>query len=320
MTRLIAGKVLLALAVLLFVLTVDFVLFRAVGDPRKDLADGPRLSAVARTHLIHERGLDRSLADQYGIFLRNTLDGQLETSYRTGRPVTDVIRAAVPETLILVLPATLLAALLGAWIGSVSARRRGGTADSALTGGALTLSSVPQAFLAMAVVLVFSIWLDAFPSQLSEEPGAGTRGMSHVWDVTQHAALPVLTLTASILATWSLIMRASLSEELHEGYMTTARAVGLSPRRAVLHHAVPNALLPVIALTAISLGYILGGVILIESVFSWPGIGGLTYDAVQSHDLPVLQGVFLVASTAVIGVNLIADLVIIALDPRVRAT
>jgi peptide/nickel transport system permease protein len=320
MTRLIAGRVLLALAVLLFVLTVDFALFRAVGDPRKDLAEAPQLSAAARTHLIHERGLDRSEADQYGIFLRNALVGQLETSYRTGRPVVDMIRSAVPETLIIVLPAALLAALLGGWIGTVSARRRGGRADRALTGGALTLSSVPQAFLAMAVVLVFSIWLDAFPSQLSEEPGAGTRGMSHVWDVTQHAALPVLTLTASILATWSLIMRSSLTEELDEGYMATARAVGMSPRRAVLHHAVPNALLPVIALTAISFGYVLGGVILIESVFSWPGLGGLTYEAVQSHDLPVLQGVFLVASTAVILVNLIADLVIIALDPRVRAS
>ena len=169
-------------------------------------------------------------------------------------------------------------------------------------------------------MLVFSIWLDAFPSQLSEEPGSNAHGLSHVWDVTQHAMLPVLTLTASILASWSLIMRSSLSEALREDYMTTARAVGLSPRRAVLRHAVPNALLPVIALTAMSLGYVVGGVIFIESVFSWPGIGQLTYDALTNRDLPVLQGIFLLSSAAVIVMNLIADLVIMALDPRVRAT
>ena len=137
--------------------------------------------------------------------------------------------------------------------------------------------------------------------------------------MAQHAALPVLTLTLSIIASWSLIMRASLSETLHEDYMTTARAVGLSPRRAVLRHAVPNALLPVIALTAMSLGYVVGGVIFIESVFSWPGIGEITYDALLNRDLPVLQGVFLLTSAAVILMNLLADLIIMALDPRVRA-
>jgi peptide/nickel transport system permease protein len=106
---------------------------------------------------------------------------------------------------------------------------------------------------------------------------------------------------------------------MHEDYMTTARAVGLSPRRAVLRHAVPNALLPVIALTAMSLGYVVGGVIFIESVFSWPGIGQLTYDALTNRDLPVLQGIFLLSSAAVILMNLLADLIIMALDPRVRA-
>ena len=320
MRRLIAEKVALALVTLAFVLTFNFFLFRAVGDPRNDLLRVPHMSAAERAHLIHERGLDRSLLDQYGIYVRNTLSGQLETSYHAGRPVTDVIGEALPNTLILALPATLLAALLGTWIGILSARRRGSAADSALTGASLTLFSMPEQFLAIAVVLVFSIWLKAFPSQLSEEPGSNAQGLSHVWDVTQHAVLPVLTLTASILASWSLIMRSSFSEAMHSDYMTTARAIGLSPRRAVLRHAVPNALLPVIALTAISLGYVVGGVIFIESVFSWPGIGQLTYDALLNRDLPVLQGVFLLTSAAVIFLNLLADLVIIALDPRVRAT
>jgi peptide/nickel transport system permease protein len=317
--RLVAGKITLALVTLAFVLTFNFFLFRAVGDPRNDLLRVPHTSAVQRAHLIHARGLDESLLTQYGIYVRNTLSGQLERSYHSGRPVTDVLADALPNTLILVVPATLLAALLGTWMGIVSARKRGSATDGVLTGGGLTLYSMPEQFLAIAAVLVFSIWLQAFPSQLSEEPGSTATGLAHVWDVTQHAMLPVLVLTASILASWSLIMRASLSETLHEPYMTTARAIGLSPRRAVLRHAVPNALLPVIALTAMSLGYVVGGVIFIESVFSWPGFGQLTYDALTNRDLPVLQGVFLFSSAAVILMNLLADLLIMALDPRVRA-
>ena len=319
MSRVIAGKLALALITLAFVLAFNFFLFRAIGDPKEDLLRVPRMTAVQRAHLIEERGLDRSLLDQYGIYVRNTLSGQLEISYHSNRPVTDVIGEALPNTLILALPATLLAALLGTWMGIISARRRGSAADGTLTGGALTFYSMPEQFLAIAVVLVFSIWLKAFPSQLSEEPGTTAQGLSHVWDVSQHAVLPVVTLTLSILASWSLIMRASLSETLHEDYMTTARAIGLSPRRAVLRHAVPNALLPVIALTAMSLGYVVGGVIFIESVFSWPGIGQVTYDALLNRDLPVLQGVFLLSSAAVILMNLLADLIILALDPRVRA-
>ena len=158
-------------------LTFNFFLFRAVGDPRDDLLRVPHMSAAQRAHLIEARGLDRSLLDQYGIYVRNTLSGQLETSYHSSRPVTDVIGEALPNTLILALPATLLAALLGTWMGIVSARRRGSTTDGALTGGALTFYSMPEQFLAIAVVLVFSIWLKAFPSQLSEEPGTTATGL-----------------------------------------------------------------------------------------------------------------------------------------------
>jgi peptide/nickel transport system permease protein len=316
MRRLVAQKLALALLALAFVLTLNFFLFQAFGDPRDVLLRAPPME---RAHLIDERGLDSSLLDQYGIYVRTTLSGELETSYHSGRPVTDVIADALPNTLILTVPATLLAALLGTWMGIVSARRRGSRTDRALTGGALTFYAMPGQFLAIVIVLVFSIWLQAFPSQLSEEPGTTATGLSHAWDVAQHATLPVLALTLSILASWSLIMRASLSGTLDEGYMTTARAIGFSPRRAALRHAVPNALLPVIALTAMSLGYVVGGVIFIESVFSWPGIGQVTYDALLDRDLPVLQGVFLLASAFVILMNLVADVIIMALDPRVRA-
>ena len=318
MIKLIAGKIGLALITLAVVLTFNFFLFRAVGDPRDDLLRVPHMSQVQREHLIEARGLDRPLLAQYGIYVRNTLSGELETSYHSGRPVSDVIGGALPNTLILAIPATILAALLGTWIGIVSARRRGSPRDGGLTGGSLMLYAMPEQFLAIGAVLIFSIWLKAFPSQLAEEPGSTAQGLSHVWEVTQHAMLPIFVLTASILASWSLIMRASLSDALGEDYMTTARAIGLSPRRAVLRHAVPNALLPTIALTAISLGYIVGGVIFIESVFSWPGIGQVTYDALLNRDIPVLEGVFLLTSAAVIFFNLLADLLIIALDPRVR--
>ncbi len=320
MMRLVARKLALALVALLFVLTFTFFLVRVIGDPRADLLRAPHTSAAQRAHLADARGLDRSLLDQYGIYLRNTLSGELETSYHSNRPVLDVIGDALPDTLILTLPAILLAALLGSWFGAIGARRRGSAADRTLTGTALTCSAMPGQFLAIALVLVFAIWLKAFPSQLSAEPGTTATGLSHAWEVTQHAVLPVLTLTLSILASWSLIVRLSLSEAMHAGYMTTARAIGLSPRRAILRHAVPNALLPVVALTAMSLGYVVGSVILIESVFSWPGIGQVAYGALINRDLPVLQGIFLLSSAVVILMNLLADLLIMALDPRVRAT
>ena len=138
MRRLVAQKLALAVIALAFVLTLNFVLVRAFGDPRNDLLRVPHMTAAERAHLIDERGLDRSLLDQYGIYMRNTLRGELETSYHSNRPVTDVIGEALPNTLILALPATLLAALLGTWMGVVSARRRGSRTDGALTGGALT--------------------------------------------------------------------------------------------------------------------------------------------------------------------------------------
>ena len=177
MTKLIAQKLALALITLAFVLTVNFFLFRAVGDPRDDLLRVPRMSAEQRAHLIHARGLDRSELDQFGIYVRNTLSGQLETSYHSGRPVTDVIGDALPNTLILAIPATILAALLGTWIGIVSARRRGSARDGGLTGGSLLLYAMPEQFLAIGAVLIFSVWLKAFPSQLAEEPGSTASGV-----------------------------------------------------------------------------------------------------------------------------------------------
>jgi len=183
MRRLIAEKVAFAALALAFVLTLNFFLFRALGDPRTDLLRVPHMPAAERTHLIHERGLDGSLLHQYGIYVRNTLSGQLETSYHTGRPVSHMIADALPNTLILALPATLLAALLAAWIGVLSARRRGSAADGVLTGASLTLYSMPEQFLAIAAVLVFSIWLRPSPvssprSPAPRQPGSATSGTS----------------------------------------------------------------------------------------------------------------------------------------------
>jgi peptide/nickel transport system permease protein len=312
------AKIALAVVTLLFVLVFNFFLFRAIGDPKKDLIRIPHTTQKQREQIIKDRGLDKPLFTQFGIYVRDTLSGNLETSYETRQPVWTVIKAAIPNSLILVLPATILAALLGTWMGVVAANRRGTATDGLLSNGSLTLYSMPEAFLAIALVLIFAVELQAFPTGLKVDPGSNLHGAAYVWNVIQHATLPIVCLTLSILAQWTLIMRSSMLETLHEDYITTARAIGNPRWRVLRRHAVPNSILPVIALTAISLGGVVGGVFFIETVFSWPGVGYLSFHAIQNRDIPVMEGVFLVTSAAVIIANLVADLLLGFLDPRIR--
>jgi peptide/nickel transport system permease protein len=317
--RHVASKVAFAALTLVFVLVFNFFLFRVAGDPKKDLIRVPHQSERQREQLIHDRGLDRSLLVQFRIYVVNTLEGQLETSYETRRPVSHEIAAALPNTLLLVLPATLIAALLGTWLGVVAADRRGSRTDGAIMTSSLALWAAPEFAIGIVLVLLLAIKVHAFPVALKSDPGANESGLTYWLDVMQHDALPVITLALSLLAQWVLIMRSSLSEVLQEDYIVTARAIGLTRARLLRRHAVPNALLPVIALTAINLGFVVSGAIVIETLFSWPGIGDLTYSAINNRDTPMLQGIFLVTSAAVIGANLLADLTLSFLDPRVRA-
>ena len=317
--RHVAAKVGVALTTLVFVLVFNFFLFRAVGDPKKDLARDPRLDKEAQEAIIRERGLDRDVFTQFRVYVRQTLSGDLGNSFISRKPVLDEIRTAIPNTLILVGLGTLLSALIGNWLGVVSAARRGSARDSVLTQGALTLYSMPEFWLGMILIYVFAVKLPWLPTGQKVEPGADESGLAYWLDVAKHAILPVGTLTLGLLAQYSLVMRAALADVMREDFVTTARAIGLPPKRVLWGHAVRNALLPVVTVIGLNLGFIVGGVITIEALFSWPGVGVLTFEAIQEKDYPMLQGIFLLVSALVILMNLVVDFLYTSLDPRIRS-
>jgi peptide/nickel transport system permease protein len=311
-------KIGVAIGTLLFVLVFNFFLFRIAGDPKNDLLRNPKISPEAREELIEARGLNDSLWTQFTIYVQNTLTGQLEVSYSTNRPVLTEIAEAMPNTIMLVGTATVLSALIGSWLGVVAASRRGSAFDTGITQGSLILYSMPEFWLGMLLIWVFAVSLGLFPTGLKTDPGQDLSGLPYAWNVIQHAILPIVTLTLGLLGQYVVIMRSALTDVMGEDFVTTARAVGLPRYRVLRDHAVRNALLPVVTLTALNLGFVVSGAITIEALFSWPGVGSLTVEAIDSKDLPMLQGIFLLTSAAVIIANLIADLTLTYLDPRVR--
>lgn len=313
-------KVGVALVTLAFVLVFNFFLFRAAGDPKTDLLRNPKLTKDAIEALIEERGLNDSVWTQFGIYVRNTLTGELETSYSTNRPVADELMEALPNTLLLVGTATILAALIGSWLGVIAASRRGTWKDTGITQVSLTLYSMPEFWLGMILIYVFAVTLGAFPTGLKSDPGADFTTPEYVWNVAQHAVLPIVTLTLGLLGSYVVIMRSALADVLNEDFVTTARAIGLPRHRVLRTHAVRNALLPVVTLAGLNLGFVVSGAITIEALYSWPGIGLLTIDAIDNKDYPMLQGIFLLTSAAVILANLLTELLYTYLDPRVRVS
>ncbi|MBM3689807.1 MAG: ABC transporter permease [Actinobacteria bacterium] len=297
-----AGYALLTLA---FILAVNFFLFRIMpGDPIALLARSQRLSPEALEEQRRAFGLDQPLLVQFVVYLRETLTGQLGVSLVSGVDVVDLIASRLWPTILLVGVGTLLAAVIGVLIGIRGGWRRGSTFDSSSLYSSLVLYSTPEGWLGMLLLLLFAGWLRWFP--------AG--GFSSAASL----ALPVLALSLGYVGQYAIVMRSSMIEVKAQPYITLARAKGLSDPDVRRRHAVPNAVLPTFTLVVLSVGFILGGAIVIETVFSWPGIGLLTYEAINTLDYPVLQGVFLVSSAAVILAAFIADIAYGAIDPQVR--
>ncbi|HUL84258.1 MAG TPA: ABC transporter permease [Actinomycetota bacterium] len=313
-----ARKIFHAAITVLFVLTFNFFLFRVMpGDPVSLLARSERLTPADVAEQRKLYGLDEPLPQQYLTYLRATLTGQLGVSLRSGEPVSSMIGRALPPTVLLVGLGTLFAAVFGVLIGIRGAWHRGSRFDNSTLLGSLLLYSVPEGWLGMLLLIVFAGWLGWFPA--GGYTSGTTTGFARVIDIANHLVLPLLTLTLGYIGEYVIIMRSSLLEVMHEEFLQTARAKGVPERLVRRDHAVRNALLPTFSLLCLSFGYVLGGAIVIEAVFSWPGLGRLTYDAINQLDYPVLEGVFLIASIAVIMANLVADLSYGYLDPRIRA-
>jgi peptide/nickel transport system permease protein len=316
--RYILRHVLHAAATLLFVLAFNFVLFRAVGDPVKLLTrSSVHLDPQEQEALREEFGIDDPLPAQFINYLGDTLTGEFGYSFISGRPVTTTISEKVWPTILLVGTATILSTVFGILIGIKGAWRRGSAFDTGSLLGSLTLYSMPEGWLGMILLITFAGTLGWFPAGGYESTDELT-GFAHVLDVAKHLFLPCLTLTLGYLGEFAIIMRSSLLEVMGEDFVQTARAKGVRDKDVRRRHAVPNALLPTFTLAFYSIGFILGGAVIIEEVFSWPGLGQLTYQAIESNDYPVIQAVFLLSSAAVILFNLIADISYGYLDPRVR--
>lgn len=316
----ILGKVATAAATLAFVLVVNFFLFRVMGDPTTQLAKLPGATPEELQNLRSYYGLDKPLLGQFVDYVGDVLRLDLGVSYRSREPVVLEILHALPWTLLLVGVGTLLATLIGTWMGVAAATRRGKRADHALLGLSLFTYAAPEYWIGIILILAFAVLMPIFPAGLQMSPGVvHADGWTAVADVAHHMVLPVAAMTLVLLGQYFLIMRSSMTDVLTEDFVLAKRAIGLSRERVISRHAVPNALLPVVTISALQFGAVAGGAITIETVFSWPGLGELNFQAIQDKDFPVLQGTFLVFSAGVILANLVADLLYFVLDPRVKS-
>ncbi len=322
MTAQFIGRKLIGSALTLgFVLVFNFFLFRVVqADPVANLFRGRNIPQERLDQMRVEFGLDKALPEQFVLYLRETAQLNFGLSYSSRQPVWTDIADKVWPTLLLVGVSALLSAMIGIVGGIVAAWRRGSKADYAITSSTMVFYSMPDFWLGMLLLVGFAVVLGWFPVGGLQDLASGATGLELLADRLHHLALPCLTLTLAYLGEYAVVMRSSLIDVMGEDYLTVARAKGLRDVAVRNRHAVPNALLPVVTLGAINLGFVLSGAIAVETLFSWPGLGKATADAIRGPDLPMLQGLFLVFSAAVILFNFLADLAYAVLDPRVRPT
>jgi peptide/nickel transport system permease protein len=323
--RYVLSKVGQALLTLAFVLTFNFFLFRVMpGDPATLLLRGTSaLNRETIAVLERELGLDQPLPQQFVTYVSNTFTGQFGVSLASGAPVTQTVGDRIWPTILLVGTSTLASAVIGLLIGIYAGWRRGSAFDLGSTGFTLVAYSMPEFWFGILVLMAFAGGVGFFPSIFPtggyETAGAGLTGFDRAVDILNHMVLPFFTLTVAYLGEYALIMRSSILDVMGEDFVTTARAKGLREKQVLWRHTVPNALLPTITLTFLSLGFVFAGTITVEYVFSWPGLGLLTVESIDNKDFPILQAVFLLFSATVIVANLVADLLYAYLDPRVRA-
>jgi peptide/nickel transport system permease protein len=306
---------------LLFVVCFNFFLFRIVpSDPLAHMLRGRNISREVQDNLRAAFGLDQPITTQFVYYLRETFRGNLGISFHSRQPVWDEIVERIPATVELLGVSWLFAAVIGTAGGVIAGWRRNTWKDRLITSSTMTLYSVPDFWLGIILLTVFSVVLGWFPIGGMQSVGVRLQGFEAFLDHLRHLFLPALTLSLAYMGEYTMVTRSSLVEVMSEDYLTVARAKGLRDKVVRNHHALPNALLPVVTLAALNLGFILSGAIAVESVFSWPGLGQATAEAIRGPDYPMLQGLFLLFSASVILFNLIADLLYMYLDPRVEAS
>lgn len=308
-----AGTV-LGLAVLNF-----FLLRLAPGDVAQVIAsEAGSASAEYLAALREQFGLNRSVGEQFVAYLGQLLQLNLGHSFRHGMPVAQLIGGRLPATLLLMAASIGFALVLGVALGVLAAHRPGRWLDALVSGLALLFFATPLFWIGLMLIVVFSVWLGWLPVGGMVTAGAELSGWAWAWDVARHLVLPSLTLGLFYMATYVRLTRASLIEVQRQDYVRTAIAKGAGPARVLWHHALRNAVLPVLTVLGMQLGAVVGGAVLVETVFSWPGLGRLAFEALGQRDFNLLLGILLCSSVVVIVTNGLVDWLYTRLDPRIR--
>lgn len=307
MTKYIMQRIVIAIPLILTVVTIVFLMLRIglPGDPAQIMA-GDRATPELIEQIRKNLGLDRPIYEQYFIFLRNAIQGDLGRSVKFREPVLDVILKAFPFTIILTLSSISIGTIIGVFVGVITALKRGTWIDNLATVIVVFLYSVPTFWLGLMLILVFSVNLRLLPVQ-----GAGT---------FQHFILPTLNLAVGQIALIARLTRSGMIEVLNADHVRTARSKGLPEYLVIFRHTLKNVLIPIVTIVGLSFGALLGGAIITETIFGLPGVGSLAIDAILNRDYPMIQGTVLLVAITFIFVNLLVDILYAFIDPRIRYT
>ena len=290
-----------------------FILNLAPGGPLSQYALTPGMTKEALDRIAEQMGLNRPLIVQYAEWFGRLLTGDWGKSFRDGRPVLEIIGGHPLATLPLVGTSTLLSVAIGAWIGIRSALREGSFFDYVATVLAMVALSIPTFWFGLVAIYIFSLWLGWFPAGNMYTIGDGSFG-----DYLSHLIMPSVVLALVNVAIWSRYMRAATLEVLGQDFIRTAKAKGLPPRRILFKHIIGNSLVPMITLAGLQLPTLLGGALVTETVFTWPGMGRLFLDSLGYNDYPVVMGLLMFSAILVLVSNLLADILVALVDPRIR--
>lgn len=318
---LIGRRIAWGLGLLVAVLVLNFTLIHiAPGDPADVIAGemgGATQESLAQIRAAY--GLDRPFLEQLGVYVARVAQGDLGYSFYFNRPVTDLILERLWPTILLVVTSLLFAVFLGTFLGVYAAKRPSGIVSHLVTVLALVGYALPVFWTGIMLLILFASWIPIFPVSGMYDISGPREGLTYVLDVLHHLVLPVVTLSTIYLAIYSRLARASMLDVLGADYIRTARAKGLRQGKVIYKHALRNAVLPVVTYAGLQFSHLLSGAVLVETVFSWPGLGTLAFDSLLRRDSPTLLGILFFSALIVIVVNLLTDLSYRLIDPRIRS-
>jgi peptide/nickel transport system permease protein len=314
MLRYLLGRLWQSLVLLLLVSVIGFAILNlAPGGPLSQYTLTPGMTQEALDRIAEQMGLNRPLPIQYLDWLWNLVRGDWGRSYRDSRPVLDVIGGHLFATLLLMGTSTVISIIVGTWVGIQGATRRYSVFDYLATVGAMVALSIPTFWFGLVAIYLFSVKLQWLPAGNMYTIGNGSLS-----DYAIHLVMPSLVLALVNVAVWSRYMRSATLDVINQDFVRTAKAKGVSPRRVLSKHVIGNALLPMITLAGLQVPAILGGALVTETVFTWPGMGRLFLDSLGYNDYPVVMGLLMFSAILVLIGNLIADLLVAVVDPRIR--